>query len=255
MRDYQNLVFSVDNGIGHIELNRPDKKNAINDKLCLEIEQVFINMPEEVRVIIFSGRGPEFCSGLDLTEHSAREPFEVVKHSNMWHRTFGHIQKSGLPVVAAMQGAIIGGGLELAACAHVRVIEDNSYFRLPEGRHGIFVGGGGSRNVARIIGAGRMTEMMLTGRTMDAEEGYRLGLAHYIVENGTSLAKARELAAIIATNSPQSNWAMTTGLLHIDSMSHEDGLYTESVITGMTQTSPEVQARLNSFLNRKKEQG
>lgn len=253
MREYQHLIFSVEDGIGHLELNRPEKKNAINDTLCLEIEHVFINMPQAVRVVMFTGRGPEFCSGLDLSEHTAREPFEVVKHSNMWHRTFGHIQKSGLPVVAAMQGAIIGGGLELAACAHVRVAEKSSYFRLPEGRHGIFVGGGGSRNVARIIGAGRMTEMMLTGRTMDADEAYRLGLAHYIVDDGESLAKAKELATTISSNSPYSNWAMTTGMLHIDSMSHDDGLYTEALITGITQTSPEVKQRLNAFLNRKKQ--
>ena len=254
MKEYQYVVFTVDNGIGHLELNRPEKKNAINDTLCLEIEDVFRNLPSEVNAIIFSGRGPEFCSGLDLAEHKAREPFEVVKHSNMWHRTFGHIQNSGIPVVAAMQGAVIGGGLELATCAHVRVAEQGTFYRLPEGRHGIFVGGGASRNVARVIGAGRMTEMMLTGRDVNAEEGQMMGLSHYVVENGTSLDKAKELAATIATNSPYSNWAMTTGLRHIDSMSHDDGMYTESLLCGITQTSPEVQARLNKFLNRKKQQ-
>jgi len=253
MSNYTYVEFSVEDSVGHLRLNRPEKKNAINDQLCLEIEQVFLNMPAEVRVVIFSGAGPEFCSGLDLLEHRARQGLEVVNHSNMWHRTFGHIQNSGLPVVAAMQGAVIGGGLELATCAHVRVAEKGTYYRLPEGRHGIFVGGGASRNVARVIGAGRMTEMMLTGRDVDAEEGYRLGLSHYVVENGESLAKARELADIIKTNSEHSNWAMTTGLRHIDSMSHDDGMFTESIICGITQTNPEVQARLDKFLNRKKQ--
>ncbi|CAI8185377.1 MAG: Methylthioacryloyl-CoA hydratase [Marinobacterium sp. xm-d-530] len=253
MSDYTYIQFTVEDGIGHLHLNRPEKKNAINDELCLEIEQVFITMPEDVRVVIFSGAGPEFCSGLDLAEHKARQGLDVVKHSNMWHRTFGHIQNSGLPVIAAMQGAVIGGGLELATCAHVRVSEKGTYYRLPEGRHGIFVGGGASRNVARVIGAGRMTEMMLTGRDVDSEEGYRLGLSHYVVENGQSLEKAKELAAHIATNSPYSNWAMTTGLRHIDSMSHDDGMYTESLLCGITQTHPDVVARLEKFLNRKKQ--
>ncbi|MFD1382064.1 crotonase/enoyl-CoA hydratase family protein [Rhodanobacter aciditrophus] len=252
MTTYQFIQFTSDNGIGHLQLNRPEKKNAINDALCLEIEHAFINLPDDVHVIVLSGAGPEFCAGLDLSEHKAREPFEVVKHSNMWHRVFGHIRESGIPVVAAMQGAVIGGGLELGICAHVRVTEKNTFYRLPEGRHGIFVGGGASVNVARVIGTSRMTEMMLTGRDVDAEEGYRIGLAHYIEEDGQALAKAMELAKSIAKNSKYSNWAMTTGLARIDSMAADDGLYTESLICGITQTSEEVKARIDAFLNRKK---
>lgn len=252
MTTYQFIQYSVENGVGHLRLNRPEKKNAINDALCLEIEHVFINLSDDVNVIVLSGSGPEFCAGLDLAEHKAREPFEVVKHSNMWHRVFGHISNSGIPVVAAMQGAVIGGGLELAICAHVRVTEKGTFYRLPEGRHGIFVGGGASVNVARVIGTSRMTEMMLTGRDVDAEEGYRLGLGHYVVENGAALEKAMEIAAGIATNSKYSNWAMTTGLARISSMAADDGLYTESLICGITQTSEEVKARIEAFLNRKK---
>lgn len=252
MSNYKHLTFTVENNIGYLTLNRPQKKNAINDELCLEIEQVFINLPAGLAVIIFGGNGPEFCSGLDLSEHTAREPFEVVLHSRMWHRTFSHIQNSGIPIVAAMHGAVIGGGLELAICAHVRVSDESTFYRLPEGRHGIFVGGGASVRVARTIGAGRMTEMMLTGRTLDAYEGERLGLAHYVVPKGESMAKAQELANIIATNSRFSNWAMATGLTRIDNMSSDDGLYTESLITGITQTSGEVKERIDSFLNRKK---
>lgn len=252
MATYEYINFSVEDGIGHLELNRPEKKNAINDKLCLEIEHVFINLTDEVRVILLSGAGPEFCAGLDLKEHKAREPFEVVKHSNMWHRVFGHIQNSGIPVVAAMQGAVIGGGLELGICAHVRVAEKGTFYRLPEGRHGIFVGGGASVNVSDVIGTSRMTEMMLTGRDVDSEEGLRIGLSHYVVDNGHSIEKARELAATIATNSKYSNWAMTTGLRHINNMSASEGMYTESLLCGITQTSEEVKARIDAFLNRKK---
>lgn len=252
MTDYRYLTFSVSDGIGHLALNRPEKKNAINDQLCLEIEDVFRNLPGDLSVILLTGNGPEFCSGLDLSEHTAREPFEVVEHSRMWHRVFGYIRNSSLPVVAAMHGAVIGGGLELAACAHVRVSDESTFYRLPEGRHGIFVGGGASVTVARIIGANRMTEMMLTGRTLNAEEGERLGLAHYVVPKGAATAKARELAATIATNSRFSNWAMATGLSRIENMSAEEGLYTESLISGITQSSGEVKERIDKFLNRKK---
>ncbi|TDO99604.1 crotonase/enoyl-CoA hydratase family protein [Marinomonas balearica] len=252
MSEYKFINFTVDNGVGHLELNRPEKKNAINDSLCLEIEDAFINLPDDVSVIVFSGSGPEFCSGLDLSEHKAREPFEVVKHSNMWHRVFGHITNSGIPVVAAMHGAVIGGGLELAITAHVRVTDETTFYRLPEGKHGIFVGGGASVNVAKVIGTSRMTEMMLTGRNVDAEEGYRIGLGHYVVEKGQALQKAFEIAQGIAKNSKYSNWAMTTGLRNIESMAADQGLYTESLLCGITQTSEEVKARIDAFLNRKK---
>lgn len=252
MSEYRFLTFSVQDGIGRLTLNRPEKKNAINDQLCLEIEDVFRNLPDDLSVIILQGNGPEFCSGLDLSEHTAREPFEVVQHSRMWHRVFSYIRNSGIPVVAAMHGAVIGGGLELAICAHVRVADASTYYRLPEGRHGIFVGGGASVNVARVIGASRMTEMMLTGRTLSADEGERLGLSHYVVAEGEASGKAEELAAVIATNSRYSNWAMVTGLSRIDNMSADDGLYTESLITGITQTSDEVKERIDAFLNRKK---
>jgi vanillin synthase/trans-feruloyl-CoA hydratase len=170
----------------------------------------------------------------------------------MWHRVFGHITNSGIPVVAAMHGAVIGGGLELAITAHVRVTDETTFYRLPEGKHGIFVGGGASVNVAKVIGTSRMTEMMLTGRNVDAQEGYRIGLGHYVVEKGQALQKAFEIAQGIAKNSKYSNWAMTTGLRNIESMAADQGLYTESLLCGITQTSEEVKARIDAFLNRKK---
>ncbi len=252
MTDTALVTMDVNEGIAHVRLNRPAKHNAINDALLMELEALFDPLDEAIRVIILTGAGDNFCAGLDLAEHQAREAFEVVRHSQMWHRVFGKMTNAGIPIVAVLKGAVIGGGLELAATAHVRIAEDSTFFRLPEGRHGIFVGGGASVRVAGVIGAGRMTEMMLTGRTLSADEGERLGLAHYRVAPGEGEAKARELAASIARNSPLSNWAMVSAMSRIDSMSMDDGLFTESLVAGMTQTSPEVQARIGQFLNRKK---
>jgi enoyl-CoA hydratase/carnithine racemase len=246
------VTLEINDGIAHIRLNRPAKHNAINDALLLELEALFSPLDESVRVVLLTGEGDNFCAGLDLAEHQAREPFEVVRHSQMWHRVFGKMTNAGIPIVGVLKGAVIGGGLELAATAHVRVAEDSAFFRLPEGRHGIFVGGGASVRVAGVIGSGRMTEMMLTGRTLSADEGERLGLAHYRVGPGEGEAKARELAESIAQNSALSNWAMVSAMSRIDSMSMDDGLFTESLVAGMTQTNPEVQARIGQFLNRKK---
>ena len=106
-----------------------------------------------------------------------------------------------------MKGAVIGGGLELAAAAHVRVAERSAYYALPEASRGIFVGGGGSVRLPRLIGVARVMDMILTGRTYAAEEGQTIGLSTYLVDDGKGLATALELAQRIATNAPLTNFA------------------------------------------------
>lgn len=242
---------SYEDNIYTVTLARPAKRNAISDRLLAAVAEAFEAAPEDTRVIILAGDGEHFCAGLDLTEHQHREPFGVMKHSQGWHRVFSRIHNGGIPVVAALQGAVIGGGLELAASTHVRVAEPSTIYQLPEGRHGIFVGGGASVRVARIIGAGRMCEMMLTGRVLDADEGQRLGLSHYLVGHGEGLAKAQQLARRIAENAPMANWAMVTSIPRIENLSSDDGFFVESLTAAVTQTNPEVAERIGHFLQRK----
>jgi (methylthio)acryloyl-CoA hydratase len=156
-----------------------------------------------------------------------------------------------VPVVAAMQGAVIGGGLELAAATHVRVAELSAFYALPEGQRGIFVGGGATVRVARLIGAGRMVEMMLTGHVYDAEEGQRLGLSHHLVGAGEALPRALELAERIAQNAVMTNHAILQAIGRIADMSAGDGLFTESLMAALVQTGPEVRERLQGFLDRR----
>jgi enoyl-CoA hydratase/carnithine racemase len=245
------VTTSTDGVIYTVTLARPAKRNAISDRLLAALEAALAATPEGTRAIVLAGEGEHFCAGLDLSEHHQREPFGVMLHSQGWHRVFNRIHNGGIPVVAALHGAVIGGGLELAAAAHVRVAEPDTLYQLPEGRHGIFVGGGGSVRVARIIGAGRMCEMMLTGRILDADEGQRLGLSHYLVGPGEALAKARQLAGRIAENAPMANWAMVSAISRIDNMSADDGLFVESLTAAVTQTNPEIAERIGHFLNRK----
>lgn len=246
----QLVKTSFEQTIYTVTLARPEKRNAVSDRLLVALEQALIATPAGTRVIILAGEGKHFCAGLDLSEHQHREPFGVMQHSRGWHRIFDRIQNGGIPVVAALQGAVIGGGLELATATHVRISEPNTIYQLPEGRHGIFVGGGASVRVARIIGAGRMCEMMLTGRILNADEGLSLGLAHYLVGEGESLAKAQQLAKRIAENAPMANWAMVSAISRISNMAADDGLFVESLTAALTQTSPEVVERIGHFLNR-----
>jgi (methylthio)acryloyl-CoA hydratase len=221
------------------------------DELLEQIEAFFAAPPKDVRVAILTGAGGHFCSGLDLSEHAARDAEGSMRHSRNWHRVADLIQYGGLPVVSAMFGAAIGGGLELAAATHVRIAEPSTIFQLPEGRRGIFVGGGGSVRIGRILGADRMLEMMLTGRKYGAEEGLALGLAHYAVPEGEALPLARDLAAKIATNAPLSNYIMLQALSRIEDMSRTGGLFTESLCTAITQSSPDALEGLQAFLEKR----
>src|SRR5690606_3950877 len=114
-----------------------------------------------------------------------RDAFERVRNSRKWHNVFEKIEHGEVPVISVLKGGVIGGGLELAASTHIRVAQDDTFVQLPEGQHGILVGGGGSVRIPRIIGAGRVVEMMLTARKLDALEGRQLGLAHYLANAGS----------------------------------------------------------------------
>jgi enoyl-CoA hydratase/carnithine racemase len=151
-----------------------------------------------------------------------------------------------------MQGAVIGGGLEVATATHIRVADETTFYQLPEGRRGIYVGGGASVRVANIIGTGRMVEMMLTGRTLDAAAGASVGLSHYVVEKGKTLEKAIELAELVAGNARIPNYLIIQALPRIADMSASDGLWTESIAQAMSLTSDDARAGIDAFLNRRK---
>jgi len=246
------LDIQIDGRIARLTLTRPDKRNALNDALIEAFEAFFRSRPADVRVVILSGEGGHYSSGLDLAEHVARDAAGTMHHSRNWHRVMDLIQFGGLPVVSAMTGAVIGGGLELAAATHVRIAEPSVVFQLPEGRRGIFVGGGASVRVGRILGPDRMIEMMLTGRKYGAAEGLALGLCHYAVEAGGALPLAEELAGRIAENAALSNYVMIQAIARIGDMSAADGLFTESLCAALTQTSRDADEGLRAFLEKRR---
>lgn len=234
-----------------LTMNRPDKRNAMSDGLLEAIDRFFANPPATAKVAVLAGTAGHYCSGLDLSEHVARDAEGTLRHSRNWQAVMDRIQFGGLPVVSAMFGAVIGGGLELAAATHVRIAEPSAIFQLPEGRRGIFVGGGASVRIGRILGADRMTEMMLTGRKYGAAEGVALGLAHYLVGEGEALPRAIEMARAIAENAPLSNYVMIQAIARIEDMARADGLFTESLCAALTQTSADAQEGLKAFLQKR----
>ena len=234
-----------------VGLNRPAKRNALNDGIILEIGETFAELPDDIGAVVIHGIGDHFSSGLDLSELSDHDATGGLIHSQMWHRVFDRIQYSRVPVIAALKGAVIGGGLELACAAHIRVAEPSAYFALPEGQRGIFVGGGGSVRLPRLIGVSRMTDMMLTGRVYSATEGASYGFAQYLVEEGHALDKAMELAAKVANNAPLTNFAVLQALPMIAEANPQTGLLLESLMATVAQSDKEAKLRIRAFLDHK----
>jgi enoyl-CoA hydratase/carnithine racemase len=234
-----------------LRLARPRKRNALDDTTIRGIEAFFYALPEDVKAVVLCGEGEHFSAGLDLTELTERNAAAGVEHSRMWHRVFDLIEFGRAPVVAVLHGAVVGGGLELAAAAHVRVAEQSAYYALPEGSRGIFLGGGGTVRLTRLIGTSRVMELMLTGRTYSAEEGQAIGLSHHLVKSGEGLTKGLALAARIAGNAPLTNFAILHALPRIAESNPASGYLTEALMAGITQDSDVAKARLKDFLEKR----
>ena len=242
------LSLEIQGAIAIVRLTRPAKRNAINDGLILALRNVFETLPPEVKVAVVDGEGEHFCAGLDLSEISERDAVQGVHHSRMWHKALDAVEFGTVPVIAVLHGAVVGGGLELASASHIRVADESTFYALPEGTRGIFVGGGGSVRVPKLVGVSRMQDMMLTGRVYSAQEGERVGFAQYLVPQGQALAKALELAGRIAHNAPATNFAITHVLPRIAEQTADHGLMTESLIASIAQSAPEAKARVKAFL-------
>ena len=242
------LTAGRQGNVAIVKLARPQKRNALDDTTVLGLETFFTSLPGDIGAVVLHGEGEHFSAGLDLSELQTRDIAQGISHSSMWHRVFDKIQFGKVPVVAVLHGAVVGGGLELAAAAHIRVAERNAYYGLPEGSRGIYVGGGGSVRLPRLIGVARMMDMMLTGRTYSAEDGQAMGLTTYLVEAGEGFAKGLALAERIAGNTALTNFAITHVLPRIAETDPAGGYAIEALISSIAQADPEAKSRLNAFL-------
>jgi enoyl-CoA hydratase/carnithine racemase len=241
-------MFEEQGAIAVLRIDRPAKRNALDTATVRAIEEFFTKPPAGVRAAVIVSSGDHFCAGLDLSELGETTAFEGVLHSRGWHRAFEAIQLGSIPVVSVVKGAVLGGGLELAASTHIRMAESSAFYALPEASRGIFVGGGASVRLSRIIGVDRMVDMMLTGRVLSAEEGHQLGISQYLVADGEGLDRAVALAERIADNSPISNFAVLQALPRIAEMGPSEGLFVEALMAAVTQSSDEAKARMQDFL-------
>lgn len=250
---FKNLALTPhEDGVWLVTLNRPKKRNALDIDTIEELVEFFSAAPRAgVRAVVLAGAGDHFCAGLDLIEHhnEDRSPADFMHVCLRWHEAFNKMEYGGVPIIAALQGAVVGGGLELASAAHIRVMDQTAYFALPEGQRGLFTGGGATIRVTDLVGKSRMIDMMLTGRVYQGQEAVDLGLAQYIVE-GTSLEAAMTLAHKTAQNLPLSNFAICSAVSHMQNMSAMDAAYAEAVVAGVVNTQPAARERLAAFADK-----
>jgi enoyl-CoA hydratase/carnithine racemase len=245
------VTYELRESVAWLGLNRPQKRNAIDNRLLAALQDSVTRAQAEAKAMVIFGHGPCFCAGLDLAEHRARGAEEAFYHSRAWHTVFTAIRRGDVPVVAALHGATIGGGLELAAACHIRLADTTAFFALPEGMRGIYVGGGASVHVARLLGAARMADMMLTGRVLDANMAERVGLVQYLTPKGEALLKAEELTAKMAGMARLSVLGVLQALPRIQDMSEADGLFVESLMAALSQSGAEAAARLADFVGKR----
>jgi len=233
-------------------LNRPAKRNALDADSVEDLVSLFSTVPRSgVRAVVLAAEGEHFCAGLDLVEHHKddRSPADFMHLCLRWHEAFNKMEYGGVPVIAALKGAVVGGGLELASSAHIRVMDHTTYFALPEGQRGLFTGGGATIRVADLVGKARMIDMMLTGRIYKGQEAVDIGMAQYLVP-GSSLERALELAHAAAQNLPLTNFAICSAISHLQNMSSLDAAYAEAVVAGIVNTQPAARDRLAAFANK-----
>lgn len=234
-----------------LRLARPQKRNALDEAMVRGIERFFTELAEDVKAVVLHGEGEHFSAGLDLGDMIGLDVAARIAHSQLWHRAFAAMEFGRAPVIAVLHGAVVGGGIELAAAAHVRIAERSAYYALPEGSRGIYVGGGASVRLPRLIGTSRVMEMMLTGRTYDAAEGHAIGLSHYVVDPGAGLAKAVELARRVAENQPLTNFAVMQALPRIAEQDPASGYLMEALMSAIASGDAQAQQRLRDFLDKR----
>lgn len=202
---YSTLLYSVDAGIATVTVNRPDKLNALNAEVIRELGQVAAAIADDsaVKGVILTGAGEKaFVAGADIAELADLAPAAARATAEEGQQAFDRFEQGGKPVIAAINGFALGGGLELAMACHVRIAAEHAKFGQPEVKLGLCPGYGGTVRLPRLVGRGRAIELLLTGAMIDAAEAHRIGLVNRVVPQAELLSTARQLLEAMLANAP-----------------------------------------------------
>lgn len=241
--------------IAVVRVNRPEKLNALNAETVDALGRSFARLrdDDDVRGVILTGAGEKaFVAGADIQELARMDPLSGVAVSRQGQRVLLEIERFPKPVVAAVNGYALGGGCELALACHLRLASENARFGLPEVTLGIIPGYGGTVRLARIVGLGRATQMILTGEMIDANHALRIGLVSAVVPQGELLNTAEELLSKILKNGPVAVRLALESIYRAVESGIEDALAFEAHLFGLLAATEDMREGLQAFLEKRK---
>jgi enoyl-CoA hydratase len=255
MADLNFVKYETRGPIAVITVNRPDKLNALNADTVGELREAARRAASDdsVRAVILTGAGEKsFVAGADIAELARMTPLSGIDVSRQGQDALRFLETMRKPVIAAVNGFALGGGLELALACHIRIASENAKFGLPEVKLGIIPGYGGTIRLPRVVGRGRALELMLTGEMIDAQEAFRIGLVNRVHPQSELLAAAEALAIKIAGNGPV---AVALAIESVDSGYHsttEDAQRLEANLFGLLASTEDMREGMGAFLEKRK---
>ena len=252
--EFQFLSVDIIDGLAVVEINRPDKLNALNAGTIAELDRAFrgIAADASVRGAVLTGSGGKaFVAGADIAELARMDSLGGIRVSRQGQDTFRFIERMGKPVIAAVNGFALGGGLELALACHIRIASAKARFGLPEVKLGIIPGYGGTVRLQRLVGRGRALEMILTGEMIDADEAYRIGLVNRVHPAEELRDAGLQMLRTMSANGPV---AIALALEAVDraaSSSIDDAQILESNLFGLLASTADMREGMQAFLEKR----
>lgn len=253
--DWQNLKVARDGAIATITVARPDKLNALNADTIQELIEAFedLSAEEQVGAILLTGKGEKaFVAGADIGELAEQGVFDGRSTALVGQALTHTIELSPKPVLAAINGFALGGGLELALACDMRFASSNAKLGLPEVSLGIIPGYGGTQRLPRLIGMGSALQMIMTGDPVDAETALRLGLVNGVFEQASLLEEVRKVAKRIVSRGPHALALAKQAARRGAKLSLDDGLAVEADLFGMISSTAEMREGMKAFLEKRK---
>lgn len=253
--NFENLLYTVDQGIATITVNRPDKLNALSQATVRELEQAFLTAKTDpaVRVVIMAGSGPKaFIAGADITELAKLSPVEALAFSRFGQRVMLTIETLGKPVIAKIQGFALGGGMELAMACHLRIASEQAKLGQPEINLGIIPGFGGTQRLLRLAGRSAALELCLLGHSISAERAYQLGAVTRVVPADQLDAEVDKIAKQLASSARYAIDGVLSSVLMGGECAIEQGLDYESQAFALCCATDDKQEGTRAFIEKRK---
>ncbi len=253
--DYQTITLSVGEHIAVVTVHRPEKLNALNAQCKKELDDLFGSLKNnrDVDVVVLTGSGEKaFVAGTDIGELLELTAESGKEFAEGGQSVFDAIQHLGKPVIAAVNGFALGGGCELALACHIRICSDNAKFGQPEVNLGVIPGYGGTQRLARLVGMLYATDMILTGRQIDAQEAYRIGLVSRVVPQAELLAAATSIAQMIISKGQIAVRLSLKALNAALEMPLSEGLKVEAALFGECCSTADAKEGIAAFLQKRK---